>query len=227
MKRILLAAAGALLAGATGTALAADISRRPAAMPTKAPAYVTPLYNWTGFYAGINGGWGFGRSSWTSTIGTTGDFDVSGGLVGGTLGYNYQVGQGVFGIEGDIDWSNIKGTTTSGCPLGCETRNTWLSTVRGRLGYAADQFMPYVTGGAAFGNVRASTPAFAGASDTRIGWTAGGGVEVALAGNWSAKAEYLYVDLGSFNCGTGCGVAPTNDVSFHTHLIRGGLNYRF
>ena len=114
-------------------------------------------YNWTGFYVGINGGGAFGTSAWDST----GSRNVSGGLVGGTVGYNYQFGQAVFGVEGDIDWADINGTSTTGCPLGCKTSDTWLSTVRGRLGYAADRFMPFVTGGAAFGDVRASTPGFA------------------------------------------------------------------
>jgi outer membrane immunogenic protein len=223
MKRVLLATAGALvLAGAISSAGAADLGRRQT-MVTKAPPPVV-IYNWTGFYAGISGGWGFGDSRWDSTASS---FDVSGGLVGGTLGYNWQFGQGVFGIEADLSWSDIKGSTTTLCPLGCETKNTWLGTARARLGYAADRFMPYVTGGAAFGEVEARTPGFPGASDTRVGWTAGGGLEFALAGNWTAKAEYLYVDLGKFDCGTNCGGLPPDNVSFDSHIIRGGLNYRF
>ena len=133
-----------------------------------------PVYNWTGFYIGINGGGGFGRSQWDST----GSFNTSGGLVGGTVGYNYQFGQGVVGLEGDIDWANINGTTNTSAPLGCKTSDHWLSTVRGRLGYAADRFMPFVTGGAAFGDIRASTPGFAGASTTNAGWTVGGGPRI-------------------------------------------------
>jgi outer membrane immunogenic protein len=189
----------------------------------KAPAEVQ-VYNWTGFYIGINGGGGFGRSQWDS-IGSS--FDVSGGLVGGTVGYNYQFGQAVVGVEGDIDWADINGTTNTACPFGCKTTDNWLSTVRGRLGYAADRFMPFVTGGAAFGDIRASTPGFAGASNTEAGWTVGAGLEFAIAGNWTAKAEYLYVDLGKFNCGISCGAAATDNVSFTTNLVRAGVNYRF
>ncbi len=85
-----------------------------------------------------------------------GSFKTSGGLVGGTLGYNWQVGQAVFGLEGDIDWSNIRGSAFCGGVTSCETKNDWLGTVRGRLGYAFDRFMPYVTGGLAVGDIKTS-----------------------------------------------------------------------
>jgi outer membrane immunogenic protein len=222
MKRVFLALVG--LAALTGTAAAADLPPRMAPAPYyKAPAEVQ-VYNWTGFYIGINGGGGFGRSDWDS-IGSS--FDVSGGLVGGTVGYNYQFGQAVVGVEGDIDWADINGTTNTACPFGCKTTDNWLSTVRGRLGYAADRFMPFITGGAAFGDIRASTPGFAGASNTEAGWTVGAGLEFAIAGNWTAKAEYLYVDLGKFNCGISCGALATDNVSFTTNIVRAGVNYRF
>ena len=221
MKRVFFALVG--LAALTGTAAAADLPPRPAPAPYyKAPVAI-PVYNWTGFYIGINGGGGFGRSQWDST----GSFDISGGLVGGTVGYNYQFGQGVVGIEGDIDWADINGTTNTFCAFGCKTSDHWLSTVRGRLGYAADRFMPFVTGGAAFGDIRASTPGFAGANNTNAGWTVGAGLEFAIAGNWTAKAEYLYVDLGKFNCGISCGALVTDNVSFTTNIVRAGVNYRF
>ena len=220
MKRLCLAFVS--LIALTGAAAAADLSRPPPYY--KAPPVFAPAYNWTGFYIGVNGGGGWGRSAWDST----GSFDVSGGLVGGTVGYNYQVGQAVLGLEGDIDWSGVKGTTNNACAPGCQTENSWLSTVRGRLGYAADRFMPYITGGAAFGNIKASEPGFAGNSTTNTGWTLGGGLEFAIAGNWTAKAEYLYVDLGNFNCGVACGPGSTvNNVSFHSNIMRGGINYRF
>jgi outer membrane immunogenic protein len=221
MKRVFFALVS--LAALTGTAAAADLPPRQAPVPYyKAPAAV-PVYNWTGFYIGINGGGGFGRSTWDST----GSFDISGGLVGGTLGYNYQFGQAVVGVEGDIDWADINGTTNTACPLGCKTSDHWLSTVRGRLGYAADRFMPFVSGGVAFGDIRASTPGFGGANTTNAGWTIGGGLEFALAQNWTAKAEYLYVDLGKFNCGISCGAAVTDNVSFTTNIVRAGVNYHF
>jgi len=220
MKRVVLALISSL--ALTGTAAAADLARPAPAPYYKAPV-VAPLYNWTGFYIGINGGGGFGRSTWDST----GSFNTSGGLVGGTVGYNYQFGQGVVGLEGDIDWADINGTTNTACPLGCQTSDSWLSTVRGRLGYAADRFMPFITGGAAFGNIKASTPGFIGATNTNAGWTIGAGLEFGIAGNWTAKAEYLYVDLGKFNCGLSCGPFVTDNVSFTTNLVRAGVNYRF
>jgi outer membrane immunogenic protein len=183
-----------------------------------------PLYSWTGFYIGVNGGGGFGSSNWDST----GSRDVSGWLAGATAGYNYQFGQAVLGVEGDIDWTNINGSTTNSCSGGCETSNTWLSTVRGRLGYAADRFMPYITGGAAFGNIRAQAPGLALTSTENAGWTVGAGLETALAPHWTAKVEYLYVDLGSFNCGLNCGsTLVTENVSLHTNILRAGLNYKF
>jgi outer membrane immunogenic protein len=220
MKRLWLASIGVI--ALTGTAVAADLAR-PAPQPYyKAPVMV-PAYSWTGFYAGVNGGGEWGSSSWSPT----GNFNTSGGLIGGTLGYNYQMGQAVFGVEGDVDWSGTSGSTTNACPPGCKTSTTWLSTVRGRLGYAADRFLPYVTGGAAFGNIKASVPGFAGASQTNAGWTVGGGIEMSLVGNWTAKAEYLYVNLGNFNCGLSCGLTPTNNVSYTTNIVRAGLNYRF
>ena len=149
MKRLAYAAL-ALLA-LSGAAWSADL---PPAPYYKAPAYLPPVYNWTGFYIGANGGGGFGYSKWD----TTSSFNPTGGVAGGTLGYNYQFGAVVLGVEGDIDWAGLSGSTTGGCPAGCKTSDSWLSTVRGRLGYAADRFMPYITGGGAFGNIQASTP---------------------------------------------------------------------
>jgi len=220
MKRFVLGLVG--WAALTGSVAAADLAR-----PVPQPYYQAPvaaqLYNWTGFYIGVNGGGAFGRSAWDPT----GHFNMSGGIVGGTVGYNYQFGQAVVGVEGDIDWAGISGTTNNLCPLGCKTSDSWLSTVRGRLGYAADRFMPFVTGGAAFGNIQATTPGFIGASSSQVGLTVGAGLEFAIAGNWTAKAEYLYVDLGKFTCGLSCGVLPTNNVSFTANLVRAGVNYRF
>ena len=214
MRRMLLAGVGliALIHAAAG----ADLP--PASQNYyKAPAFVPPPYTWSGFYLGINGGGSLGRSNWDNA----GGFNVSGGLVGGTIGYNYQISHAVLGVESDVDWSSIRGSTGAS-----STSNSWLSTLRGRVGYAADRFMPYVTGGGAFGNINASAPGLAGGSATNVGWTVGAGLEFAIAGNWTAKAEYLYVSLGRFNCSVGCG-APTDNVSFNTNLIRGGINYRF
>ena len=105
------------------------------------------------------------------------------------------------------------------CPIGCEIKNNWLGTARGRIGYAWDRVMPYVTGGAAFGDIEANQLGLAGVHDTKVGWTVGGGVEAALAGNWTAKVEYLHVDLGSVNCNTGSCSLPTR-VGFQSDQVR-------
>jgi len=218
MRRVLFATIGLLGLAATN-AVAADLPR--GMPPTKAPVFV-PGYSWTGFYLGVNGGGAFGRSDWS---GFANDTDLSGGMVGVTAGYNWQSGQWVFGLEGDIDWANIKGDFTSAaCPTGCETKNTWLGTARGRLGWAFDRWMPYVTGGAAFGEVKATQAGVASASDTNVGWTVGAGIEGAITGNWTAKLEYLYVDLGDVSCGA---CVPATNADFRSHLVRAGLNFRF
>ncbi|HZP79317.1 MAG TPA: outer membrane protein [Pseudolabrys sp.] len=218
MKRLVLAAVGLLALSATA-ASAADLPRR-AAMPVKAPAYA-PVYNWTGFYVGINGGGGFGRSDFSGPA-FPAAFNVSGGLVGGTLGYNWQANQAVFGLETDIDWSGIKGSGACGVTT-CSTSNSYLGTFRGRLGYAWDRFLPYLTGGLAYGNINTNVAGFGSGSSTKAGWTLGGGLEFAVAGPWTAKVEYLYADLG--RGGSIAGLA--GDAKFNANLIRGGVNYRF
>ena len=111
-----------------------------------------------------------------------------------------QLGGVVVGIETDLDWSGIKGSTTTNCATTCTTSNSWIGTTRGRIGYAFDRFMPYFTGGGAYGRVKASASGIGSFSSTEVGWTAGGGVEYAFVNNWSAKIEYLYVDLGNMTC---------------------------
>lgn len=218
MKRLILAGVSAIaVVTMMSAANAADLPRRRAAMPVKAPEYVA-AYNWTGAYIGINGGGAWGRSSAAGA-----DFDTSGGMVGGTIGYNWQTGPMVFGLEGDLDWANVKGSGTCG-GLSCETKNDWLGTARGRIGYAFNRVMPYVTGGLAVGNVKTSTTL--GSNDeTRAGFALGGGLEANIVGPWTAKIEYLYADLGKTNCST-CVVGGT-DVSFHENIVRAGVNYRF
>jgi outer membrane immunogenic protein len=216
-----IAAAALLLAPIA--AQAADL-RQP---NYKAPAYVAPAYaNWTGFYVGLNGGYGFGSSNWT---GFTKEFNVTGAMIGGTIGYNMQMGVWVWGLEGDIGYNWLKGSSngTGVCVAGCETQNDWLGTARGRFGYAWDRWLPYITAGAAFGDIK-TTPA---APDTytstmKVGWTAGLGVEYSFMGPWSAKLEYLYTDLGKGSCASAsCGAGI--DVPLNINIIRAGMNYRF
>jgi outer membrane immunogenic protein len=224
LSRTGLAAAAVLLAPLA--AHAADLQRGP----YKAPAYVAPAYaNWTGFYAGINAGYGFGKSNWdVPAVSPTPK-----GFVGGvTLGFNYQTGVWVWGLEGDVDYSDMKGDTTCGAGT-CETKNSWLATTRGRIGYAGwNNFLPYITGGAAFGDIKATSPS-GSASKTNVGWTVGGGLEYAMWSNWSVKAEYLYYDLGTtslFMPDLLGRVPPTfqiHTVDFKGNIARGGVNYRF
>jgi outer membrane immunogenic protein len=113
--------------------------------------------------------------------------------------------------------------------VNCTTENTWLATFRGRVGYAFDRWLPYITGGGAYGRVAARVdvpPAgfAASSSSNQLGWTVGVGLEYAFLSNWSAKLEYLYVDLGDFNTGP----APlVNNVSFKENIVRAGVNYKF
>jgi outer membrane immunogenic protein len=221
--------AGVLFASlAAGSALAADMPPSRYIPPPRAPAFV-PFFSWTGFYAGINGGYGWGKSSWTDTVigVTTGEFDTKGALAGVTLGYNAQVGGITFGLEADFDWSNIKGSTLVVCPTRCETTNEWLGTFRGRLGYAFDRFLPFVTGGMAFGGIKAAMTGAGSYTDVNVGWSAGGGIEYAFANNFTAKVDYLYVDLGKINCNATCSGVNPFDVTFTSQIVRGGLNYKF
>ena len=126
----------------------------------------------------------------------------------------------VFGLEGDIDWSDIHGSASCAGTT-CETRNNWLGTARGRVGYALGNFMPYITGGLAVGDIKSSIAGIGDAHDTNAGWTVGGGIEAHISGPWSAKLEYLYVDLGRGGSVLG------SDSKFQTNIVRAGLNYKF
>ncbi len=251
MKRILIAGALALAAG--GQALAADLPQPMPPPPPRAPAtYVpttAPVYNWGGFYLGVNGGYGFGKSNWSVPAGTViggapcspcsiGSFSTDGFLVGGTLGANYQAGAFVFGIEGDIDWADVNGTSSNSyCSTAlpgatsCETKSNWLGTARARVGYAFDRILLYATGGGAFGNIQAGLNGGSFASATEYGWTAGAGIEAAIAQNWTAKIEYLNVDLGNLTCSGACGVIGgvplAITVPLTESLVRAGINYKF
>lgn len=242
MKRALFIGVSSLLIAATLTAA------RAADMPVKAPPLpAPPAWNWTGFYLGIEGGGGWGHAEDTDSTGfDSGRFNVSGGLVGGTIGYNWQVNQFVLGLEGDGSWADIKGSTTGTAPFGtcggappnCNSKLEALGTVRGRVGVAWQNFLPYVTGGLAVGSLNGSegTTLAAGAvgsgTTTVDGWTLGGGIEARLGGAWSLKAEYLHVDLGNhviFNDTLPSlgGAVVGERVRYTADIARAGLNYRF
>jgi len=213
MKRILFAGAFAFVAA--GQALAADLPP-PMAPPPRAPAVYmpapVPFYNWGGIYFGLNAGYGFGTVS-PNFAGAT-NFNTSGFLGGGTVGFNYQWAAIVAGLEGDWDYNSTNNTLPAADGSG-SFKSNWLATARGRLGYAFDRILVYATGGAAF--APASVPA---GSTTMTGWTAGGGVEFAVAPNWTVKAEYLYIDFMNPSI-SGFGFKDTENV------IRGGVNFKF
>jgi outer membrane immunogenic protein len=271
MKKILFALSA--LAIGTVAASAADL---PARTYTKAPPPpVVPVYSWTGFYVGgnVGYGWGNGDTSFSPLPTAAGFFDLMpttlspkprGVLGGAQVGYNWQTGVWVWGIEADIQGADINGSAlqtpiikTNGVSFGAGSTLTasekidWFGTVRGRVGFAAaPQVLLYATGGLAYGDVRytansnflpVGTQQYpANISDTRIGWTAGGGVEWAFAGPWSAKFEGLYYDLGNVStiangipglpagrCG-GTGFCQVG-YSWKTTggIARVGINYRF
>ncbi len=206
------------------TLLLVVVAARAADWTAPAP-FGRAVANWSGGYVGVNGGYGWGQSDWDVPAVSA---SPNGWLAGGTIGYNFQSGALMLGAEGDIAYAALKGSID--CPAGaaaCETSTTWIGTVRGRLGYAGfGNWLPYITGGAAFGDVKAANSAFTSASSTQFGWAAGAGVEYAMLAHWSLKVEYLYVDLGGFACNAACGAAA-DTVNFTTNIVRLGLNYRF
>jgi outer membrane immunogenic protein len=265
MKRLTLTGI-ALVSLAVGPAMAADL-RTP--VYTKAPV-MAPIFSWTGFYIGLNGGYSWGRSNTDFTI--TGvpagsvSQDMNGWLGGGQIGYNWQSGTFVFGLEADIQATGQKGTfnfaTATSCPIiniavlpcltgsgGIEQKLPWFGTLRGRLGVTpAPTWLLYVTGGLAYGEVdtnatfTATTTAFLGgpvissvsttasSNTTNVGWVIGAGAEWAISGPWSAKLEYLYMDLGTVTtsfAGPGPFTLMTTSSRITDNIVRVGVNYRF
>src|SRR5262249_46419819 len=140
------------------------------------------------------------------------------------IGANLQADAFVFGVEADFGGLGIKGTTSC-LPANCETRQNWLMTFRGRAGYAADKILVYGTAGGAYGDILANTSTSTKfTQQDKFGWTAGAGIEAAFADNWTARLEYLFVDLqnGSFN-----GVPGTITVKYNVNMIRAGIDYKF
>ena len=234
-----LTVAGALLAGSVGLASAADLGRAPIA-PARAPVVApAPFYNWSGFYIGIQGGFGAGELERTLvTTGVTETRETNGGLIGGTVGFNWQAGVWVFGFEADYAWADISrnvdncfGILLVSCRSGLDT----FGTARLRVGGAWGPALIYATGGLAFGEHSTSifdnvTGLGVERSEFAVGWTAGAGIEWGFAPGWSFKAETLFFDLDLDRVDTvGLGVLdPTGIDNRHIGVIvRGGINYRF
>jgi len=210
---------------AVPAAQAADLGGRPSYKDDG--DYGAPRYLWTGVYAGAHAGYGWGTTNFTDTIGlTSGNFDSDGFLGGGTLGYNFQSGQIVWGIETDFSFSDVTASTGAGaCGSGvCRTSMDWLWTLRGRVGLDINGWMPYITGGLAVADADAAVTGLASNGDTLTGWTIGGGLEVKLDRNWSVKAEYLFVDLGHI---TVPDAQPIRAEFDELHIVRAGINYKF
>jgi outer membrane immunogenic protein len=257
MKRysIVIAAATALLSLPAG---AADL-------PRKAPAYVPPApppFTWTGFYGGIHAGWGWSDTS-ADVVGTFAGLAIdpaplglsSNGVIGGAqIGYNWQFAPNwVLGIEGDVSGTGIHDTVVGpGLAIGgvvpftglnhfAERDVRWLASIRGRLGWAADRWLVYVTGGGAWGGFNFTVgpdfgllggPGLLTGDKTRSGWTVGGGVEYAFTNNWTGRIEYLFYDLGDFTntrTFTALGTTISTSTTFDTQInvVRLGVNYKF
>jgi outer membrane immunogenic protein len=228
------------LAASTVGAFAADMAARPY---TKAPPLPpAPIYSWGGFYVGANVGGAWARSNVTDVNGfasgalpgTVTSIDRSGFLGGGQIGYNWQTGAFVFGIEGDGGWMDLGGKTlltgtSSNSMVGL--RSAAYGDITGRAGYAFDRALLYVKGGyavmdnaAAFSTNAAFTPSFSG---TSTGYTVGGGVEYKITQNWSAKVEYMHFDFGhSLNYSL---VPPTFPFTqtLRVETVKFGINYLF
>jgi outer membrane immunogenic protein len=238
--KIILAAAVATVAS-TAIASAADMAVR--AMPVKAlpPA---PVWSWSGCYVGLEAGGAWGRESVTATSPAVDaglpitSVHPSGALGGGTIGCNYQTGQFVFGVENDISATGLSGTSGDHLPFATtfshSVSSSWLDTLRARAGIAWDRSLFYVTGGAAFTDIKDSaTGPGAGTvlgTTNRTGWTAGVGVEYMFTPQISAKVEYLYADFGTlhdpFDAVSG-GVFVGANTHLTENIVRAGINYHF
>jgi outer membrane immunogenic protein len=239
-----LRALGIVFAGlAAWPAMAADMSVKA---PPRPPA---PAFSWTGCYVGAEGGYIEGRSypTWVNSgnpnipdgTALTGRLRPNGGLVGGTVGCNYQLSNFVVGGEADYSWMDNSDQHALLPPANTghdfRVKQNSLVTARVRFGYSMNQWLFFVTGGAAWTTAeaydvnRANPQFFSIESKTRNGWTAGVGVEYAVSSNWSVKGEYLYVDFGTsryFQFGNP-GLGGQANVPLTDHVFRVGVNYRF
>ncbi len=235
---------------ALASANAADLYRGPASGGGYKDGPVEPVDSWTGFYVGVNGGYGFDDNSGSITFANSlserftlsKSLDGVGGFGGGQIGYNWQQfgSRWVFGVEADIQGADITNsfsgaTVTSYSDIWSgKSEIDWFGTARARIGYSFGQALLYGTGGVAFGGVKhsfvrtSSSGAVDADDNTSAGWVAGGGLEYKLSHSWSAKVEYQYIDLGSTKA-TGsdsAGVtASTNNLDNSFSTVRAGLNY--
>jgi outer membrane immunogenic protein len=244
MKKLLLGTVGLIALGMAAPASAADLAARPY---TKAPPpVVAPIYDWTGFYIGGNGGWGQSRNCFDFAPALNGVFvgdgcrERSGGLAGGQIGYRWQAGTWVFGLEAQGDWADLSGQRISLINPAFSTRTTTdgIGLFTGQIGYAWNQALFYVKGGAAVTSNRFSILdtltgfQFASASSTRWGGAVGVGFEYGFTPNWSFGVEYDHLFMGNAN-NTFTGLTPfdarfvNNRVSQDVDMVTARINYRF
>lgn len=210
MKKILLATVALIALGAIAPASAADLAARPYA---KAAPMIAAIYDWTGFYVGLNGGGGTSRDCWTNTSSlgvptvpnvSEGCHNPSGAVAGGQVGYRWQASNWVFGVEAQGDWASFKGSNASLFLAGVtdQTKTNAFGLFTGQVGYAWSNALWYVKGGGAVANnsyngiTTATGAAFDAASQTRWGGTVGTGLEFGFAPNWSVAVEYDHLFLG-------------------------------
>jgi outer membrane immunogenic protein len=240
MIKELVAATVALGTFTFSAANAADLS-----LPLRAPP-PPPAWTWTGCYVGAEGGGALSNDRVTANTGphtgaTVANITASDGLVGGTVGCNYQFYRFfVIGIEDDISWNGVQGTASNQKPFptafSTSVRGSWIDTLRGRAGIATwDNALFYATGGAAFAGIQDSVagPGGIGASanSSVTGWTAGGGVEFMPFPNWSLKVEYLFVQFptisNAFNTAPPAGTFTGVNMRLSENIIRIGANWHF
>lgn len=229
-KTLAFAGMMSLLVGAPSIATAADMAVKAA--PIAPPV---AIYNWTGFYIGGFGGYGWGNHDRLNDAGFANSYSSTGGIAGGLAGYNWQIRNFVLGVEGDIAWADIKGDDNFVGGTRDETTLRWVGTIRGRAGVAFDKWLLFATGGWAYGeqrhvntNIGVGVDAF---SANTNGWTAGAGVEYAFAPNWLGKVEYRYYDFERY-FRAGAPVATPNgnvpySVASQYHTVTVGVSYKF
>jgi outer membrane immunogenic protein len=238
LQSVLLATVAAI--GFASIASAAD-------MPVKAPVYKAApvaMYNWSGFYIGANGGWGSSSKCWDyagtaavplATYLSEGCHNATGGMIGGQIGYNWQVASWVFGLEAQFDWANLKGSNVSAAfpTFTNQSKIDGLGLFTGRIGYAWNNAMLYAKGGAAVANDKYNYyPTATGidtgtASETRWGGVVGVGLEYGFTPNWSVAIEYDHLFLGSRTITFASPTTTVDSISQKVDMVTARINYRF
>ena len=229
MKKFLLGTVGVMALG-LAPAMAADL---PARAYTKAPPVIAAVYDWSGFYIGANAGWGSARDSWSFAGVDFGSHDATGAVAGGQIGYRWQAASWVFGLEAQGNWADLSGSHIDSFNFTYHSKLTAFGLFTGQVGYAWNNALLYVKGGAAVTSTKYDWT-FAGFTastndQTRWGGTVGVGFEYGFAPNWSVGVEYNHIFTGRFDAGFyNAGVYQnTNQVGGDVDLVTARLNYRW